>query len=75
MGERAKDARRRVLSFLSGAAYTMFIAGSMAWFVCDVIDAALSKDATRLAEDIVLFLAGLITAAVFDVLEEDGKHG
>jgi len=64
---------RKVLQFLSGAAYTMFIAGSIAWFVCDVIDAALNNNATRLTEDIVLFLAGLITAATIDVLGGDDE--
>jgi len=69
MGEKL----RKILSFLSGAAYMMFIAGSMAWFVCDVIDAALNNNATRLAEDIVLFLAGLIAAATMDALNGDDE--
>jgi hypothetical protein len=69
MGEKL----RKVLQFMAGAAYAVFIAASMGWFICDVIDAALNNNATRLAEDIVLFLAGLISAATIDTLKGDDK--
>jgi hypothetical protein len=69
MGERMREKLRTILQFTAGAAYVVFIA----WFIGDVIDAALSNNATRLAEDIVLFLAGLVTAAVIDVLKGDDE--
>jgi hypothetical protein len=73
MGERMREKLRTILQFTASAAYVVFIAASMGWFIGDVIDAALSNNATRLAEDIVLFLAGLVTAAMIDVLKGDDE--
>jgi TRAP-type C4-dicarboxylate transport system permease small subunit len=68
-----REKLRKVLQFVAGAAYVVFIAASMGWFVCNVIDAALNNNAARAAEDIVLFLAGLITAATIDALKGDDE--
>lgn len=68
-----REKLRKILQFVAGATYVVFIAASMSWFICDVIDAALKNNATRLAEDIVLFLAGLISAATIDTLKGDDE--
>jgi hypothetical protein len=68
-----REKLKKVLQFTASIAYVVFIAASMGWFICDVIDAALNNNATRLAEDIVLFLAGLISAATIDTLKGDDE--
>jgi hypothetical protein len=70
--ERGRPARlRAALRLLTGAAYLVFIGAALGAFVVDTIDALARKDMARLCKNIVLYAAGLITAAALEMLKDD----
>jgi hypothetical protein len=60
-----------VLRAVASAAFLVFIGAALSLFVTDVIDAAAQGDTARLCKDIALYIAGLITSAVLEVLADD----
>jgi hypothetical protein len=70
-GERGRPARlRAALRLLAGAAYLVFIGAALGAFAVDTIDALARKDTARLCKNIVLYAAGLITAATLEMLTD-----
>jgi len=73
MREQGRSGRavKGVLKLLSNAMFLVFFGAVFSVFVTDVLDAAMQHDAVRLCKDIVLYLAGLLTFATFEVLSDD----
>jgi hypothetical protein len=60
-----------VLKLLASVAYVTFIGAALSLFVADTVDALVQKDAVRFCKNIVLYLAGLATSAMLEVLADD----
>ena len=60
-----------MLKAVADAALFAFIAACVLFFVGDTVHAAAVGDAARAFRNVVMYAAGLITAFVVDVVEDD----